>query len=95
MEHLVRVYNELDRRTLEWLRASVGDAAITAAVHRCGSPSKPYLSWVCRSLGVTAPRFSAQRHAPPSAVGDRSLSAIREILAKKTRLSAHAPAQRH
>ena len=32
MEHLVRVQNERDRRTLAWLRERVGDASIAAAV---------------------------------------------------------------
>ena len=68
MEHLVRVQNERDRRTLAWLRERVGDASIVAAVERCGG-SKPYLSAVCRTLGVTAPRFSAPRRLTPSTVG--------------------------
>ena len=32
MEHLVRVYSEKDRQTLEWLRRHVGDVAIAGAV---------------------------------------------------------------
>jgi hypothetical protein len=48
MEHLVRVQNERDRRTLAWLRAHVGDAAIEAAAQRYAGPAKPYLSTVCR-----------------------------------------------
>jgi len=47
MEHLVRVYNEKDRQTLEWLRRHVGDEAISSAVERCAGPDKPYLSAVC------------------------------------------------
>jgi hypothetical protein len=84
MEHLVRVQNERDRRTLAWLREHVGDAAIMAAARRCG-PSKPYLSMVCRTLGVTAPRFSAQCRHTPSATGEQSLAAIRQILASRAR----------
>ena len=45
MEHLVRVYNEKDRQTLDWLRRHVGDAAIASAVAQCA------LSTVCRRLG--------------------------------------------
>ncbi|SDJ59458.1 hypothetical protein SAMN04487926_1713 [Paraburkholderia steynii] len=52
MEHLVRVYNEKDRQTLEWLRRHVDDAAIASAVAQCTGSGKPYLSIVCRSLGV-------------------------------------------
>ncbi|MFL9965983.1 hypothetical protein PQR02_34195 [Paraburkholderia sediminicola] len=84
MEHLVRVQNERDRRTLAWLREHVGDAAIVAAARRCG-PSKPYLSLVCRTLGVSAPRFSAQRRPTPSATAEQSLAAIRQILAARAR----------
>jgi hypothetical protein len=69
MEHLVRVQNERDRRTLAWLREKVGDAAIVAAAQRHG-PSKPYLSAVCRTLGVTAPRFSVPYRLVPSAAAD-------------------------
>ncbi len=64
MEHLVRVQNERDRRTLAWLRVQVGDAAIAEAAQHCGGPSKPYLSSVCRMLGGTAPRFTAPPRLP-------------------------------
>ncbi|MFX1689713.1 hypothetical protein PWR05_35165 [Paraburkholderia sp. A2RI-6] len=55
MEHLVRVYNEKDRQTLEWLRRHVGDAALATAVERCAGSGKLYLSAVCRQLGVKIP----------------------------------------
>ncbi|MBB5429786.1 hypothetical protein OKW33_006356 [Paraburkholderia atlantica] len=61
MEHLVRVYNEKDRQTLEWLRRHVGDAAIATAVEQCAGSGKPYLSTVCRRLGVRTPEFSVAR----------------------------------
>jgi hypothetical protein len=83
MEHLVRVQNERDRRTLAWLRGQVGDAAIVAA-RRCVGPSKPYLSAVCRLLGVTVPRFSAARRPMPSATAGQSLATIRQILASRS-----------
>lgn len=83
MEHLVRVQNERDRRTLAWLRESVGDASIVAAVERCGG-SRPYLSAVCRTLGVTAPQFSALRRLTPSPTAEQSLATIRQILASRT-----------
>jgi hypothetical protein len=84
MEHLVRVQNERDRRTLAWLRAQVGDAAVAAAAQRCSGASKPYLSVVCRTLGVTAPRFAASGRLTPSAAAEQSLSTIRHILASRT-----------
>jgi hypothetical protein len=83
MEHLVRVRNEQDRRTLAWLRAQVGDAAITDAAQQCGGPLKPYLSSVCRQLGVTAPRFGALRRLRASAAAEQSLATIRQILASR------------
>ncbi|SAL34020.1 hypothetical protein AWB69_03086 [Caballeronia udeis] len=61
MEHLVRLYNERDRRTLEWLCRHVGDAAIALAVERCATPGKPYISAVCRRLGVKSFRFHAEK----------------------------------
>ncbi|MEX3901258.1 MULTISPECIES: hypothetical protein [Paraburkholderia] len=83
MEHLVRVQNERDRHTLAWLRAQVGDAAIAAAVQRCTGPTKPYLSTLCRLLGVTAPRFIAPRAQVASVTAEQSLATIRQILASR------------
>jgi hypothetical protein len=82
MEHLVRVQNERDRRTLAWLRSKVGDAAIVEAARSLAAPSKPYLSAVCRLLGVTAPRFTSR--PAPTATAEQSLAVIRQILASRT-----------
>lgn len=90
MEHLVRVQNERDRRTLAWLRGHVGDAAIVAAAQRCGGLSKPYLSAVCRTLGVTVPRFTATHRIRPSATAEQSLATIRQILAPRNATAANA-----
>jgi hypothetical protein len=84
MEHLVRLYNERDRRTLEWLRRHVGDATIALAVERCATPGKPYLSAVCRHLGVKTPEFSIPRREAPSPVAEQSLATIRSILTVRT-----------
>ncbi|MBP0596295.1 hypothetical protein J8I87_43285 [Paraburkholderia sp. LEh10] len=81
MEHLIRVYNEQDRQTLEWLRRHVSDAAIAAAVERCAGSGKPCLSSVCRQLGVKTPGFHVPRRENPSPVAEQSLAAIRRILA--------------
>jgi hypothetical protein len=83
MEHLVRVQNERDRRTLAWLRALVGDPAIAEAARSLAAPSKPYLSTVCRLLGVTAPPFSTLHRPAPSATAEQSLATIRQILASR------------
>jgi hypothetical protein len=76
MEQLARVYNEKDRRTLEWLRQEVGDAAITVAAEHCGGSGKPYLSVICQYLGVRAPAFRisiATRRVP---IAEQSLAPI-------------------
>jgi hypothetical protein len=83
MEHLVRVQNERDRRTLEWLRERLSDEAITTAALNCGGASKPFLSAVCRSLGVTPPHFTPQRRPTPSVTAEQSLATIRAILSSK------------
>jgi hypothetical protein len=59
MEQWVRVQNEHDRQVLAWLCERVGDAAVAAAAQACArGHSKPYLSMVCRQLGLSTPRFS-------------------------------------
>lgn len=94
MEHLVRVYNEQDRRTLEWLRKHVGDAAIAAAVKRC-SGGKPFLSLVCRQIGVRPPHFSASGRPAPTATGEQALVTIRGILAAQAGRSSVGIARTH
>ena len=84
MEHLVRVRNEKDRRTLEWLRRHVGDAALAAAVERCAGSGKPYLSTVCRRLGVTVPDLSVPRSQTSSPIAEHALATIRGILAARS-----------
>ena len=60
MEQWVRVHNERDRKVLAWLRERVGDAAIAAAAQACTrGDSKPYLSVVCRRLGLSVPRLTS------------------------------------
>ncbi|MCC8392247.1 hypothetical protein LJ656_06565 [Paraburkholderia sp. MMS20-SJTR3] len=91
MEHLVRVYNEKDRRTLEWLRRHVGDAALVSAIERCAGPGKPYLSAVCRRLGVRAPELSSARPTP-SVIAEHSLATMRSILATRAASAKHGTA---
>ncbi|ACC75763.1 hypothetical protein PPMP20_16975 [Paraburkholderia phymatum] len=95
MEHLVRVYNEKDRRTLAWLRERVGDAAIAAAVKRCVG-DKPFLSSVCRQIGVRPPDFLASTSRPaPTETGEQALATIRGILAAKTFATGATHARMH
>jgi hypothetical protein len=80
MEQWVRVQNEHDRNVLAWLRARVGDTEITLAAQACArSNSKPYLSAVCRHLGLSA-RDVPVTMPITAAVGDRHLAALYEIL---------------
>jgi hypothetical protein len=80
MEHWVRVQNEHHRKVLAWLRERLGDATVAAAAQVCArGHSKPYVSTVCRQLGLSVPRFS--RHgASAEGVGERHLAAMYAIL---------------
>jgi hypothetical protein len=80
MEECVRVQNERDRKVLVWLRRQVNDTAIAMAARACArGDSKPYLSAVCRQLGLKAPILSS-RSQTSEAVGARHLAAMYEIL---------------
>jgi hypothetical protein len=69
MEEWVRVQNEHDRQVLAWLRERIGDATVAAAAQACArGDTKPYLSTVCRQLGLSVPRFS-RRGARTDATG--------------------------
>ncbi|MCX4162892.1 MULTISPECIES: hypothetical protein [Paraburkholderia] len=96
MEHLLRVINESDRQTLAWLRTHVGDARVAAAARHLASrsdtgntgnanaPRKPYVSAVCRYLGVWPPAPDTPRLADDDhATGDRYLAQIRELLKRR------------
>ena len=89
MEQWVRVHNERDRKVLAWLRERVGDAAIAAAAQACTrGDSKPYLSVVCRRLGLSVPRLTSHC-VSTDAVGERHLAAMYEILRSRS-ADAHA-----
>jgi hypothetical protein len=80
MEQWVRVRNEQDRQLLKWLIETIGEAAIVKAAHACArGDAKPYLSTVCRQLGVSVPRLSTQR-SHPGEVGEQHLQVIYHIL---------------
>jgi len=92
MEHLVRILNDDDRQTLAWLRTHVGDARLSEAALRlaaqreqhAGVSSKPYLSAVCRYLGVRPP--APHRETPVTAdhlIGDQHLAQMRQLLAQR------------
>jgi hypothetical protein len=84
MEQYVRVQNERDRRTLAWLRQRVGEAAIVAAAQACTHvDSKPYLSVICRRLGLSVPKLT-NHDVSVEAVGERHLAAMYEILRSRS-----------
>jgi hypothetical protein len=80
MEQWVRVRNEQDRQLLKWLTETLGEPAVVNAAHVCAlGDAKPYLSAVCRRLGVSVPRFSTER-PQPGEIGEQHLQAIYHIL---------------
>jgi hypothetical protein len=80
MEEWVRVRNERDRKVLVWLRGQVSDPAIATAAQSCArGDSKPYLSAVCRRLGLKAP-IMPSRSQISEAIGKRHLAAMYDIL---------------
>ena len=80
MEKWVRVQNERDRKVLAWLRGQVGDDAVAGAAQACAcGDAKPYLSAVCRQLGLSIPTL-ASYGVSTEAVGKRHLAAMYEIL---------------
>lgn len=87
MEHLIRVINERDRQLLKWLLEQVGAPRLTAAAHRLSSENypKPYVSAVCRYLGLKppSPRALPRDHARFS-VADHYLAVMRESLGGTT-----------
>ena len=85
MEHQIRILNDHDRQTLFWLRTHVGDVRLSSAVDALArSESKPYVSALCRYLGVRPPVFSSPQLRAPvnSKVGDSYLNEIRTHLAR-------------
>lgn len=96
MEHLIRVFNDDDRQTLTWLRAHVGEKRLTDAARHLmarreqgsGASAKPYVSAICRYLGVwpPAPRRTALTTVD-HAVGDHHLAQMRQLLTQRAATS--------
>ncbi|MDR3100703.1 MAG: hypothetical protein LBV73_27025 [Paraburkholderia sp.] len=86
MESLIRVVNDEDRQALEWLLANVGAERVAAAVRRlAGGGRRPFVSALCRYLGAWPPAARRARRVEPvhTAVGDRHLAQMREMLAHR------------
>jgi len=82
----VRIVNEEDRQTFEWLLANVGAERVTAATQRlAGGGQRPYVSALCRYLGAWPPVQHRGRVGEPAhtAVGDLHLARIRQLLAER------------
>lgn len=54
-DYTIPLDNERDRRTLAWLRSTVGDEAIRDAIGRLAGRRRPFVSNLCRVLGVEVP----------------------------------------
>ena len=86
MNQLIRILNDGDRETLAWLRKHVGDVRVAAAARHLGGNGKPYVSAVCRYLGVRPP--TPHQHSRPvedCTVGDNHLAQIRQLLEQRNR----------
>lgn len=55
MENQVILNNDRDRRTFAWLCQQVGDAAISQAISGLPGERKPYVSNLCKVLGMEPP----------------------------------------
>jgi hypothetical protein len=92
MNQLIRILNDDDRETLAWLCKHAGDARVAAAARHLGGNGKPYLSAVCRYLGVRPPMPRQQiRPVEDCTVGDSHLAKIRQLLTQR----GQAPSKHH
>lgn len=85
MAPLIRIVNEEDRRSVEWLMTNVGEARVTAAARRLSRGGRgPFVSAVCRYLGAWPPPSRATgAENSKYRVGDEYLARIRELLARR------------
>ncbi|MFL9990367.1 hypothetical protein PQR34_18315 [Paraburkholderia sediminicola] len=84
MNQLIRILNDGDRETLAWLRKHVGDVRVATAARHLGGNGKPYVSAVCRYLGVRPPTpHQPSRPVEDCTVGDNYLAQIRQLLAQR------------
>ena len=86
MEHRIRILNERDRQSLLWLRKHVGDTRLSLAVDVfTQGERKPYVSALCRYLGVWPPVVSEPQPYSDAgkSIGDQYLAQIRTHLARQ------------
>jgi len=84
MNQLIRILNDSDRETVAWLCVHVGDVRVATAARCLGRNGKPYVSAVCRYLGVRPPVVHQRRpRMEDCTVGDEHLAVIRQLLAQR------------
>ena len=79
MDDRVVISNERDRRTWDWLCANADAAAIDAAFSKLAGGRKPYVSNLCKVLGLSPPE-SLELASPDTA--RLHLERFRGLLAK-------------
>jgi hypothetical protein len=91
MDPLIRVLNDEDRQALAWLRKHVGEARVTTAARELATSGKrPFVSAVCRFLGVWPPVPCRSPSGRATAVGDKHLAHMRQLLAQRSATKLHA-----
>lgn len=72
--------NDKDRIIAAWLEKTYGAAAIDAAIMRLAGERRPYVSNVCKVMGVTPPPEISQQVS--DAARDAAMKSMRETLAR-------------
>jgi hypothetical protein len=91
MDQLIRVLNDDDRQAVDWLQKHVGEARLAAVARQLThSGKRPFVSAVCRHLGVWPPAAS---RVPPRGrdrrVAQQHLAQIRQLLARQSAAKMH------
>lgn len=73
----VMLANDRDHRTFDWLCREVGETRIEEAIGQLAGNRKPYLSNLCKLLGVTPP---AQLTRTSDLVAREKLAGIKAML---------------
>jgi hypothetical protein len=77
MEDQVILNNDRDRRTFTWLRQKAGDDAVAQAIAGLSGARKPYVSNLCKVLGLAPPTALEKTDRE---VAQTNLAAIRATL---------------
>ena len=87
------VTNDRDRRTLAWLRAQAGDAAIRDTIAQLPGQRRPYPSNIARALGLVLPACLAQSTAGSAVRVEvaRRLEALRATSASRAMTGLRSP----